>query len=62
MFLKKADSAYFGHNGGQTTLSRKGKVDFFESLGMISYLKSNLYKKVYTGRQLAPTVHLTFFC
>ena len=28
MFQKKADSAYFGHNGGQTTMSQKGKVDF----------------------------------
>ena len=34
-FQKSVDSAYFGHNGGQTTMSRKGKVDFFESLGII---------------------------
>ena len=28
-FEKSADSAYFIHNGGQSTLSGKGKVDFF---------------------------------
>ena len=35
MFKKSADSAYFGHNGSQTTMSRKGKVNFLESLGII---------------------------
>ena len=33
-FEKSADSAYFGHNGDQTTMNRKRKVDFFESLGI----------------------------
>ena len=33
-FEKSADSVYFGHNGGQTTMNRKRKVDFFESLGI----------------------------
>ena len=28
-FEKIADSAYFSHNGGQITMSRKGKVDSF---------------------------------
>ena len=31
-FEKSADSAYFGHNGGQTTMSRKVKVDFLKIL------------------------------
>ena len=34
-FEKKADSAYFVHNGDKTTMSRKVKVDFFEILGII---------------------------
>ena len=34
-FEKSADSAYFEHNGGQTTTIRKAKVDFFESLEII---------------------------
>ena len=33
-FEKSADSAYFGHNGDQTTMNPKRKVDFFESLGI----------------------------
>ena len=34
-FEKSADAAYFGHNGGQTTMSRIRKVDFSQSLGVI---------------------------
>ena len=33
-FEKSADSVYFGQNGGQTTMNRKRKVDFFERLGI----------------------------
>ena len=34
-FEKSADSAYSTHNGSQTTMSGKGKVHFFESIGII---------------------------
>ena len=30
-FEKSANSAYFGHNSDQTTISRKGKVDFLKA-------------------------------
>ena len=30
-FEKSASSAYFSQNGGHTTMSRKGKVDFLEA-------------------------------
>ena len=49
-FGKSADSAYFGHNGGQTTMSLKGKVDFFESLGIILIIfevKPSIKKSTY---------------
>ena len=49
-FEKSADSAYFGHNGGQTTMSRKVKVDFFENLGMILIIfevKPSIQKSAY---------------
>ena len=58
-FQKIADSVYFGHNGGQNTMSRKRKVDFFKSLGIIFIISevSLHYRKVHTGRQLAPRVN-----
>ena len=49
-FEKSADSAYFARNGGQTTMSQKGKVDFFESLGIILFIfevKPSIQKSVY---------------
>ena len=49
-FEKSADSAYFDHNGGQTTMSRKWKVDIFESLGIILIIfevKPSIQKGVY---------------
>ena len=49
-FEKSADSAYFGRNGGQTTMSQKGKVDFFESLGIILFIfevKPSIQKSAY---------------
>ena len=38
MFWKSVDLAYFNHNGSQTAMSGKGKVDFFESLGITSII------------------------
>ena len=54
-FEKSTDSAYFCHNNGQTTMSRKEKVDFLESLGIIFII---FEVKVHTGRQLAPRVYV----
>ena len=55
-FEKSADSACFGHNGGQTIMSQKGKVDFFESLGIILVIfevKPSIQKKcIRVGSQL----------
>ena len=31
-FKKNADSAFFSHNGGQTTMNQNGRVHFFECL------------------------------
>ena len=31
-FEKNADSAFFSHNGGQTTMNQNEKVNFFECL------------------------------
>ena len=48
MIQKTADSAYFRHNGGQTTMSQKGKVDFFEIVGIILIIfevKPSIQKK-----------------
>ena len=59
-FKKSTDLAYFGHNGGRTSMSRKWKVDFCESLGIILIIfevKPSIQKGVYhTSRQLAPRV------
>ena len=58
-FKKSTDLAYFGHNGGRTSMSRKWKVDFFETLGIILIIfeVKPIQKGVYhTGRQLAPRV------
>ena len=49
-FEKIADSAYFCHNDGQTTMNQKGKVDFFESLGpmLIKFeVKPSIQKSAY---------------
>ena len=49
-FEKSADSAHFGHNGGQTATSHNGKVDFFESLGIILIIievKPSIQKSAY---------------
>ena len=37
-FRKSAGSAYFIHNGSQTTINQRGKVDFLESLELISII------------------------
>ena len=50
MIQKTADSAYFRHNGGQTTMSQKGKVDFFEIVGIILIIfevKPSIQKSTY---------------
>ena len=31
-FKKNADSAFFSHNGGQTTMNQNGRVNVFECL------------------------------
>ena len=31
-FEKNADSVFFSHNGGQTTMNQNGRVNFFECL------------------------------
>ena len=31
-FEKNADSAFFSHNGGQTTMNQNGRVNIFECL------------------------------
>ena len=41
-FEKSADSAYFGHNGSQTTMSRKGKVDFLGTILIIFEVKLSI--------------------
>ena len=49
-FEKRADSAYFHHNGGQTTMSRKRESIFFESLGItliIFKVKPSIQKNAY---------------
>ena len=49
-FGKLSHSAYFSHNGGKTTMSQKGKADFFENLGpqLIRFkVKSSIQKSAY---------------
>ena len=49
-FRKSAGSAYFSHNGGQTTIHQRGKVNFFESLNLISIIievKPSMQKSAY---------------
>ena len=49
-FRKSAGSAYFSHNGGQKTINQIGKVDFFESLELISIIievKPSVQKSAY---------------
>ena len=37
-FRKSKGSAYFSHNCGQATINQTGKVDFLESLELISII------------------------
>ena len=63
-FKKSADSAYFGHYSGQTTMSRKGKVDFFESLGVIliiTEVKPSIQKSAYGSAVSSYSISLSFF-
>ena len=53
-FRKSAGPAYFSHNCGQATINQTRKVDFLESLELISIIievKPSI-KKVHTTRQL----------
>ena len=59
MIQKTADSAYFRHNGGQTTMSQKGKVDFFEIVGIILII-FEVKPSIQKGWQLAPRVHVKY--
>lgn len=54
-FEKSADSAYFSHNGGQSTLSGKGKVDFFwKPRNIINHIssKTSIQKSARVGSLL----------
>ena len=49
MFQKSTASAYFTHNGSQTTINQRGKVDIFESLELVSII-SEVKSSIQVGK------------